>query len=511
MIRHSHLCAFSLFQLILLILFNSSINAQRHYTFDKYCKDALVLASEFRIEKAHEQVNISKRINPSGNIPVWVENYIDFVYLLNSEDDKQYQNIKRLKKERLDHLEKGEQNSPFYGYCLGHFHFQWAIIHLKFKDYYTAFKEANSAYRLLDKNHSLYPQFPPSLSALGVLHVFVGSMPDQYNWVKDLLGYRGTITQGLAELENALGKALQNPDLFWLEKETVFYLSFIYINLDKGMERSLSFRNKYLIQKNMDLIGLDPVQAFAFAKVSMFLGRNDEVIQILQNRKIYSDQMEFFYLDYLLANAYQNKLSDSCLVYYNKYLGYPTVKNFKKSSAQRKAWQYLLKGDTVQYLTIMKLIPQIGQNEVDADKQALLASTRGEIPNILLLKARLLFDGGYYGKALNLLISNRDKLESLSIEQQTEYHYRLGRIYDGMDNKVNARLEYSKALELGRDLPQYYAANASLMIAMIYEEQNKYALAEHYYKMVLDMPFEEYRNSITQKAKIGLDRTKKMK
>jgi hypothetical protein len=76
-----------------------------------------------------------------------------------------------------------------------------------------------------------------------------------------------------------------------------------------------------------------------------------------------------------------------------------------------------------------------------------LASTRGEIPNILLLKARLLFDGGYYRKALNLLISNRDKLESLSIEQQTEYHYRLGRIYDGLDNKVNARLEYSKALE----------------------------------------------------------------
>jgi hypothetical protein len=62
------------------------------------------------------------------------------------------------------------------------------------------------------------------------------------------------------------------------------------------MERSLSFRNNILIQKNMDLIGLDPVQAFAFAKVSMFLGRNDEVIQILQNRKIYSDQMEFFYL-----------------------------------------------------------------------------------------------------------------------------------------------------------------------------------------------------------------------
>jgi hypothetical protein len=509
MIRH-----YSLFLLIIIfsiILSISKISAQNQYFFDIYTTRALELASEFRFEKAREQVNISKSLNSKANIPIWVENYIDFIYLLNSEDDKQYQNLKNSKKIRLKWLESGDQNSPYYRYCLGHFHFQWAIIHLKFKDYYTAFKEANTAYRLLEKNYRLYPQFPPSLSALGVLHVFVGSVPDQYNWIKNLLGYKGTVEQGLSELETALEESMQNNDLFWLEKETVFYLSFIYINLDKGKEKSLSFRNKYLSQKDIELEKLDPIQAFAFSKVSLFTGRNDEVIRILRSRKFYPDQTEFTFLDYLLANAYQNKLSDSCLIYYDKYLSYPTVKNFKKSSLQRKAWQYLIKEDREEYYLLMKQVLKTGQEEVDADKQAHFAATKGIIPNVLLLKSRLLFDGGYYNQALNLLLENKDKLNTLPIIEQTEYHYRLGRIYDETHNLVMAKLEYHKAIELGKALPQYYAANASLMMAMIYEKQHQYPLARHHYKMCMDMPFEEYRNSITQKAKIGMERTKKMK
>ncbi|MBK7338495.1 MAG: hypothetical protein IPJ00_21120 [Saprospirales bacterium] len=48
-----------------------------------------------------------------------------------------------------------------------------------------------------------------------------------------------------------------------------------------------------------------------------------------------------------------------------------------------------------------------------------------------LLKARLLFDGGYFQKAFQLM-QEQDIREYQSLEHRLEYHYRMGRILHGL-------------------------------------------------------------------------------
>ena len=52
----------------------------------------------------------------------------------------------------------------------------------------------------------------------------------------------------------------------------------------------------------------------------------------------------------------------------------------------------------------------------------------------------------------------------------------------------------------------YFAANACLKLAIIFEEQNKKASAIQYYKKAIALDKDEYANSIDAEAKAGLNR-----
>jgi len=483
---------------------------QYHYQFDAYSTEALRLAADFRLDKARSQAKIARQLYPSGNIPVWVENYVDFVTLLNSEDEQLYRQLAKNKKDRLKRLQEGRPDSPYHLYCQAQFTLQWALIHMKFKDYLTGFGEADQAYKLLQKSHAQYPDFAPAQAGVGLMQVIVGSIPDNYSWIRRILGYKGTVEDGLAELEAAFRKTVKDDNLFWLEDEIVFYLSFIYLNLESGKDQALVFRDSYLKNKGLGLIGLSPIKAYAFSKISLVSGRNQEAIGIIRGRRHFSDETDFHFLTYMLANAYQNKLSDSSHIYFDRFIAYPSVKNFKKACLQRKAWQYLIKGDAQAYGNTLNRIPATGQAETDSDKQALREAQSGSPPNVALLKARLLFDGGYYAQSLGVLSENAAIGKSFTETEKVEYQYRLGRIYDELSQNPDAIRHYTNALEQGEGLPEYFAANSALKLAMLYEREGNIIKANTLYKRAMDMKFTEYRNSIVQKAKVGYERTKRV-
>ena len=56
--------------------------------------------------------------------------------------------------------------------------------------------------------------------------------------------------------------------------------------------------------------------------------------------------------------------------------------------------------------------------------------------------------------------------------------------------------------------PYYFAANAALQLGIIYEKQADFKKAAEYYELAQSMENVEYKNSINQKAKAGLNRIK---
>ena len=87
-----------------------------------------------------------------------------------------------------------------------------------------------------------------------------------------------------------------------------------------------------------------------------------------------------------------------------------------------------------------------------------------------------------------------------------EYYYRKGRIYDELNNTNEAVKNYLLAIQKGENTKYYFAANACLKLANIFERQNKKNNAITYYNKAISLEKDEYTNSIDAEAKAGLNR-----
>ena len=180
-------------------------------------------------------------------------------------------------------------------------------------------------------------------------------------------------------------------------------------------------------------------------------------------------------------------------------------RNYLKDAWRKTAWTYLLNGDTSAYFRVLKQIPDIGNDDIDLDKQAGdEAKNDGFVPNIDLLKVKLLFDGGYYLQADSILIEIA--FTDLTSDQKLEFYYRKARIADESGSVENAKTAYLQTIENGKNSQLYFAGNAALKLAGIYESEENLAKAEYFYRSCLKMDFTEYETSIHSKAKAGLKR-----
>jgi len=69
-----------------------------------------------------------------------------------------------------------------------------------------------------------------------------------------------------------------------------------------------------------------------------------------------------------------------------------------------------------------------------------------------------------------------------------------------------AILHYDNVLTKGSEYQYYFAANSALQLGFIYESLSEFGKAKSYYKKCLSLKYDEYKKSISQKAKAGLNR-----
>jgi tetratricopeptide (TPR) repeat protein len=175
---------------------------------------------------------------------------------------------------------------------------------------------------------------------------------------------------------------------------------------------------------------------------------------------------------------------------------------------QKIAWTSLVSGDTSGYHKYIRRALTEGTREVDEDKQAYAEASSGVVPNVPLLRARLLSDGGYYNRALDLLLNRSLKEYIRNKRDLAEYYYRLGRIYQALDQDARAVHNYRLAVLNGKNLPAYYAAGAALQMGIIHERNKAFPSADSCFRLCLSLDYEEYKTSLSQKARAGLNRVR---
>ncbi len=491
--------------LVILLFLLSPTLLKASFEFNKNCTEAYNLILSLRFSEARKFISSERYNNPENAIPTFLENYIDFLGAFISEEEGQFGKLTSSLPDRKERIEKENTNSPYYRYCLATMDMQVAFTRMKFGQYVKAATEINRAYKLLEKNKREYPDFIPQQITLGLLHTLIGSIPDKYTWVKKAVGLKGSVNGGINEMQQVLNSSNQSAHWKYLQSEALFMLSLASVNLSADTSFSGKLLRFYNTEDGIDLVKSNPLLSYCKSIICFKRGLNDQGIQVLLSRPKGTRFFHFHYLDYLLGVAKLNRLDNDSWIYLINFTANFNGKNYIRSAYQRLAWYYLLNGDEKRYKEYMNRIHLTGDNTTDSDKKALRDAESGEFPNIQLLKAQLLFDGGYYDRALDEL-SGYNRNPSKTEHHQLEYLYRAGRIYHESGKITEAIRYYKLTIEKGEDKPWYFAANAALQLGMIYENLKSKDAARIYYQKSLSMNPNEYKNSIAQKAQAGLSR-----
>ena len=506
MMSKKHLFIF----LFLLIIAKTSF---AYFDFTVNCRKVHQLIMNLQLTEAQQLIDVEKRGNPSNIMPYYLENYKDFISILISQDKAIFDKLLDKRSELIDRIEDEDQTSPYYNYCLADVYFQWAVARLIFMknlgnmlDGIKAAMEIKKSYELIAKNQLKFPNFTPNLKLLGLMRAMVDAVPDNYKGIIKTLTFDGSFEQGISELIQLTNKTLTDKNYDYLKSESLFILTFVEINL-QGDKQKAAFLKKYFthplflaeFKTNATLI-------YAKARYEIFFGKNDDAIQTLENFPRGKEYTYFGFIDYLTGKTKLNRMDKDAVVYFFNYTRNYKGTHYIKSAYQHIAWFYLLNNDAAKYTEYIKKTIKFGSSLSETDKQAEYEAKNNEIPNIQLLKARILCDGGYYQQAINILDERNQTLQLRTLKDSLEFLYRMARIYHEWDKKDIAIPYYEKGIQKGSKEPWYFACNAALQLGIIYENRKDNNTARLYYKRCLYMNPKEYKNSLHTKAKAGLKR-----
>jgi hypothetical protein len=490
--------------IILLIALFCYKGASASLEFNYNCRKAYEHVTALRFTKANLYLEAEKKNNPNNKLTILSENYRDCMEIILNENKVQLEKYSKLKDARLSALANESAQSPYYLYAQAEVNMQWAFAHIKTGEYLNGVLEINRAYKMLTKNVKKFPGFIPHYKSIGLLHSLIGVVPDEYKWAVNFLGFSGSLSQGNNELQLFYNAAFKDTMHQCYQTEATLMLGIIQLNFIPD-EVSL---NKMLYQINAQK-QMNPVLSFIYADICMHNGNSAEAINhLMKNKYSESTFFKFHYLNYILGMAKLYHLEEDAPIYLEAYVNEFSGSTFVKSAYLKLAYHYLLHQNTEKYKYYIKQIPLHGSEVTDEDKAAQKEAISNIVPNLYLLKSRLLFDGGYYSDSYTSLI-RANKEDFNTTKEQLEFIYRLGRIQHKKENYNKAIYYYQMALKNGASYPYYFAANAALNLGLVYEELENNAKAKYYFEQCLTMRDHEYKRSIDQKAKAGLKRQEK--
>lgn len=484
--------------LIASVLSFCTISAEPYFYFSTELTQAYRSVVDLRLRDAHIQVQRIKILEPENDLVHLIENYIDFFTTFIGEKEVDFEAFMSEKKRRLNAVKRGDVDSPYYLFVQAEILLQSALVRLKFEEYLGAFNEASKAYDLLEYNQKKFPYFVGNLKSLGILHALVGSIPTKYRWGLNLLGMDGSIREGQSEIEKVLNYAKQHDFVF--EQETISIYAFVLLHLSKEPVKAWEVLNHPAIDLKNSLLA-----CFVKANVALKTGRTDLAITILEERPNSEAYYQFDQLEYMLGIAKLHKLDAGCTAHFLNFITSFEGRNYIKDAYLKLAWSSLLFEDGKRYAHWLSMAKTEGGQIVDEDKSALRWASKKAKPNLSLLRSRLASDGGYFDEALSELERIGDP-KTLPTNEVLEWHYRRGRILQAQNEFEKALKEFDEVLASEEVSTSYMIGNSALQKGLIYESLGQWEAAHLAFSHCLDIEIDEYRSSINQKARAGIDR-----
>lgn len=475
----------------------SSAQEDMYWTVE--ARSAYDLITDLRIEESMKIIRLQAITHPENLIWPYLKDYASFLQIFVREDIKVMSEFLENSSGRIDLVSVVPESNPLSLMAQSQMLLHQCALRMQQGQFASAAADLNKAFRLLKKNHKLHPDDYATLRLYACLKIAFGAIPDDYRWLVSMVSsLSGSIDEGLGELHSIVAQSDPINNIF--HKETVLLTALAEGKINDKPQAGIELMNKYF--------GKTPANKliqYVMATLYIAAGNNEGAIRTLVTDVGMTDAARFPFLDFMLGKCKLYRGDEDADIYFKNFLLFHKGKHFIKETYQKLAWISLLKDDRNAYFDFMQQILIKGADQIDEDQQAMAEAVTKETPHPVLLRSRLLFDGGYYEKAGALL--NETLYKTLTHRtHRLEYLYRKGRILHELKNYAEALHYYNLATHSGQYEPYYYACSAALHSGMIHEALGSEGAATRHYLICLQIRPETYATSLHQKARTGLNR-----
>ncbi|MDZ4666786.1 MAG: hypothetical protein SGJ00_02775 [bacterium] len=482
------------------------ISVQTFAAFFEYTpklKEAQVHIACLRLKKANQILAVEFLKQPDNVAVVYLKHYSRFFHIMVQQDKLLLPEFEKVNSEMLLSLQKLPNESPYKLFLKGSVHLQSALVKGAFNEYLSAAWDFRSAYQEVNANEKKFPNFNGHKKELGALMALIGSFPPQYQWVVNVAGLNGDFKNGLKVLEEYISLGSLEPILEQQQASVIYTL----IQLNFGADKNKAWNFYAPISKDYKN---NLMQCYVRAYVAGKCGENEIALATLKGRPLGLDYENITYFNLLMGDYLLHQLDGEAAIWYKKYIAFSTTKGATKDAYQKLSWISWLENDTTKFIIYHDLM---AKNTKDAGSELKLLNEdlkNGIYPSKELLKARILFDGGYYDESLAVLSKlNKDKLPCKY--QKIEWDYRMARVLQEQKHLTESLNYFKKCLEGGMAVNTYLIPNSCLQIGLIYEQLNYPLIAKSYYERVSNYHHVDYESSMAQKAKTNIWRINKSK
>jgi len=481
------------------IISTTLVKAEKVYDFNSTCVAAYKEILCLKIANGEALIAKARKQNPDNVIPDFLEGYTHFFTLFFNEDAAEYAKRKPRFEEILSNLSQADANTPLALYCKSVVHLQKAVVAIKFNEKFSAAWDLRKASQLIKENKKKYPNFSPNAIIYGPIQVAAGIIPDGYKWLASIFGIKGSIKAGMQSIRGFVSSKDYWGKLMY--EEAVFYYCYLSFYAENKQDEVMQF----VQSQQLDVVN-NHLFAYLASNLAINSKRNEYAKQVLAKRNNNAAFLQSPVWNFEQGYTHLHRLEfkeaiEQFEIFIQQFRGNFYVKDIY----QKISWCYYLLGNKQYAEQYRKLAITKGNAASDADKKAFKEAKAGIWPNTILLKARLLNDGGYSKEALAMLHGKSNK-DFEPVEQQLEFVYRVARIYDDLQKTDEALNYYWQAFEIGKNRPEYFAARAALQAGLIYEKKGEKDKAIEAFKKCLSLEDHDFKDSLDQRAKSGIAR-----
>lgn len=431
-------------------------------------------------------ISLAYQSNPAAKTATdhYLEAYHQFLTAVLNGSESAYEKF-FIALENIETRVAEEPGSALNNYVQTEALIQAGFLKLKFGHELAAVWTMKNAYKAAEMNFRSDPENPLFLKSWGLMHILVGAIPDNYQWVPQLFGIHGSIQEGIILLEK-----IPSSHWVWTESQTIIQLTRSYL-LDDAALAANEF-GMIVFQRN------SPVLDYLYLTLLLRAHEAEKAVSYFNSR---SGKLELSH--YTVGNALlQGGKYSASREHFEIFQSDFTGNDFKKDANYKMFLSYYLEDDLVKAQEQFARIPQTGTNQTESDRYAEKAFER-PWPHPVLMKIRLATDGGYYLLAKNL-IQTVDTTAFESLQEVVEFEYRKARLFHFTGQLDRATEHYLYTLELQGEERFYFAPNACLQLGYLLLSEGKMEGAKHYFSKVFEYKSYNYQKGIERKAHSAL-------